>query len=134
MLSSHLIALISTILFIRILIKRSFWNQAVIVKLPVTVTLYVCLISAPLLFNFGVDIHTPYSLFYYLLNFPVVFFLDVDKIEIDLWRTQSLKTSNLTFGILSIGFWSVVSSIVGIGIFVYNKIVKKYNQPLNSDG
>jgi len=115
------IFLFATIFLILILRKRSIWNQKACYKVPVVIISYIVIISTPPLIGFAADIHTPYSLFYFLINYPVIRIFDIDRFETILFSQQSLRTSNMTFALLSIAFWSAVSLIIGILLFIKNR-------------
>jgi hypothetical protein len=112
--------------------RKQFWNDNAYLKFPIVIILYVVVISIPLLFNFGSEIHTPYSLFYVFLNYPVINVFDINSIELKLFGGQSLRTSNLTFAALSIAFWTVVSFFIGAATFIMKKN-KAYNKAISAD-
>ncbi|MCB2141268.1 hypothetical protein KQH27_01010 [bacterium] len=111
---------------------KQFWNDKAYYKLPIAIMLYVIVISIPLLFNFGTEIHTPYSFFYFFLNYPVINVFDIDSIELKLFGMQSLRTSNLTFAFLSIAFWVSVSVVIGPATLIITK-TRSYNKANSAD-
>ena len=129
---SHIIFISASAYMFIMLRRKQFWNDKAYYKLPIAIILYVVVISIPLLFNFGTDIHTPYSFFYVFLNYPVISIFDIDSIELKLFGGQGLRTSNLTFAILSIAFWVAVSFLMGAATFIMKK-TKAYNKANSAD-
>lgn len=123
---SHLILIISLICVFILLRRKEFWEGKVFLKFPAAIFLFVLAISIPPLFGFGTDIHTPYSLFYVMLNYPVMALFNIDEIEFRLFNEHSLISSNRTFAILSIMYWLSVSIVLVVLFFTVIK-TKAYN-------
>lgn len=126
----HLIALVATFLLVHRLRKGALWKDPILLRFPATVTLYMFIISLPLLFGFDDDIHTPYSLFYCLLN-PLSFAMDTDGLELALWGNPYSAPPNLMFGVVSIVIWAILSFIIALAIFGYRKM---YNAKMKATG
>lgn len=129
---SHIIFILSTVYIFVVLRRKQFWNDKAYYKLPIAIVLYVIVISLPPIIGFGTDIHTPYSLFYFLLNYPVMNVFNIGSIEHKLFGEHSLYSSNFTFALMSVLFWLVASFVIGAVTYIIIN-TKSYNKANSSD-
>jgi hypothetical protein len=105
-----------------IVVVKSNWSKKQTIRLPITVGMFIVALSLPGITGLDNDIHTPYSTLYAIINFPILLFVDIDKIEILIFRNGNLWTSNLIFAAVSVTFWVVFSFIIGLLIDNFRKI------------
>ena len=114
---SFSIVLISFSVFWFIVRKKEFWQKRVSMRLPVLVGGFYLLFSIPALLKLSDNIHDLYGLLYGFLNLPVIYIFGqsgiIDKLEISVFASRSLTTSNLLFAGVSFIFWMFVSFLVG---------------------
>lgn len=104
-------------LFAILLTRKWFWKTRIRFKLMATFFLSYTIFSIPCLCDWT-ELHSLYGFVYAFFNYPLIYLddvgvIDLDGIELSLFKRQTIETANLTFGIVSIVFWTIWAYIMG---------------------